>query len=421
MNMMGGIQPEQGPPLAVPMRLFALGAIGLVLAGLLLLVVGPQALTHRLMPATLAFTHLITLGFFAAVMLGALHQMVPVVAGTPLPGPGLAAISTAGLALGTGLLCFAFMTGEPGLYLGAGLSLSAALLAFLGPLAIALTRAPTRSATVQGLRLAAIGLLLVLGLGLMLSWARAGQPAQFSLARIWSLHVAFGALICVAGLILPVSWQVLPMFYTAPPVPTWVSRLSLGVAGLGIVGGLGAAALDAPQSVNLAFFVPMGLVVFILTPAVWAWQIRGRRRRRSDPSLHFWKLACAIAPLVGLSWLWASFSHDPRADLLAGWAFFVAWGSLIVHGMLTRIVPFLVWFHRFSALMGKQPVPPMRQLWPDTRIHKGLALHLLTVGLGALAIGTGWAVAAHLAGLGLAGVGAWLLYGFVAAHRAAPQ
>ena len=59
-----------------------------VLAGLLVLFEGPAALPVRWNPATLALTHLLTLGVLAQVMCGALLQMLPVLAGAPVPAVG---------------------------------------------------------------------------------------------------------------------------------------------------------------------------------------------------------------------------------------------------------------------------------------------------------------------------------------------
>jgi hypothetical protein len=53
---------------------------------------------------------------------------------------------------------------------------------------------------------------------------------------------------------------------------------------------------------------------------------------------------------------------------------------------LSRIVPFLVWFHRFSPLLGFEPVPSMRSLLSQRRIKTGFALHLASVVLGVTAI-----------------------------------
>jgi len=54
--------------------------------------------------------------------------------------------------------------------------------------------------------------------------------------------------------------------------------------------------------------------------------------------------------------------------------------------MLSRIVPFLVWFHRFSPRLGFEPVPSMRSLLSQQRIKTGYILHASSVVLGVAAI-----------------------------------
>jgi hypothetical protein len=57
-----------------------------------------------------------------------------------------------------------------------------------------------------------------------------------------------------------------------------------------------------------------------------------------------------------------------------------------MHGMLSRIVPFLVWFHRYSARVGLEPTPSMRSLLPQNKIKTGFVLHMSSVVLGVIAI-----------------------------------
>ena len=57
-----------------------------------------------------------------------------------------------------------------------------------------------------------------------------------------------------------------------------------------------------------------------------------------------------------------------------------------MHGMLSRIVPFLVWFHRFSARVGLEPVPSMRGLLSQRTIQTGFILHASSVITGIAAI-----------------------------------
>jgi hypothetical protein len=85
-----------------------------VLAALLMLWQGPGIFASRWLPATLALTHLLTLGFMAQVMLGALLQMLPVMVGVVIPRPRLiAALIHIPLTLGTLALVFAFLVQQP--------------------------------------------------------------------------------------------------------------------------------------------------------------------------------------------------------------------------------------------------------------------------------------------------------------------
>ncbi len=80
---------DNSPPLSVPFRFFLNVPFFAVLAGLLLLWAGPEALESRWTPYTLALTHLMTLGVLASAMVGALIQILPVATGTSVLAPRL--------------------------------------------------------------------------------------------------------------------------------------------------------------------------------------------------------------------------------------------------------------------------------------------------------------------------------------------
>ena len=63
-----GLSLEQAPPFNVPLRFFLTAPPFLLLAAGLLLWQGPDLFASRWLPATLALTHLLTLGFMAQVM-----------------------------------------------------------------------------------------------------------------------------------------------------------------------------------------------------------------------------------------------------------------------------------------------------------------------------------------------------------------
>jgi hypothetical protein len=114
-----------------------------------------------------------------------------------------------------------------------------------------------------------------------------------------------------------------------------------------------------------------------------------RRRRRLDTSLRFWQLGLCAAFATAAAAVAAHFLPQPRWVLLFGWLAIWGWAGMIVHGMLTRIVPFLVWLHRFMPQVGRAPVPSLRSLLPDRWTRVGLALHVTSVVVGGAAILTG--------------------------------
>ena len=152
---------EQAPPISVPLRFFLTAPLFLLGAGLLLLAYGPEALASRWSPVTLALTHLLTLGFLGMIMWGAMMQMLPVLAGSPVPAV-LGASGVSHLLLGGGVvaLVVGFLLGSPlalSLALGA---LAAGVGLFVLVVALALWRAPAANATITAMRYALLGLLL---------------------------------------------------------------------------------------------------------------------------------------------------------------------------------------------------------------------------------------------------------------------
>ena len=78
---------ESAPPFAAPIRFFLTAPLFAFLAGLLIVIEGPDIFASRWMPETLAVTHMLTVGFMLQMMFGALIQILPVVAGANLSQP----------------------------------------------------------------------------------------------------------------------------------------------------------------------------------------------------------------------------------------------------------------------------------------------------------------------------------------------
>jgi hypothetical protein len=393
---MDGLRTDQAPPIAIWAGFYLLAPLAMAACGWLLWTGGDVMFASRWVPRTMAATHVGTLGFLAAVMLGSLYQLLPVVAGAPVPWVRLAHLVQAALAVGVLALVDGLATGQPARLGLAARVLAGAFLVFVGPVAYALARAPTRSTTVHGMRVAVLGLIAVAALGVVLALARAGELAvRGDWLGLLSAHLALGGVVWLGGLVTAVSWQVVPMFYLTPPVPRWSQWLTLAALVGGLVAVVAIAAAGGPRRDVVRAIAPALLVIWLLHPLVTLRALHRRRRRRVDGSVRFWWAGLSFAPLALALALATELDDDPRWPVAMGWVAVWGWAGLIVHGMLTRIVPFLVWLHRFAPLVGRADVPSMRALLPDRCIQVALGLHVAAVLAGLATTFGGGALAAR--------------------------
>ncbi|MEZ4219519.1 MAG: hypothetical protein R3B13_01230 [Polyangiaceae bacterium] len=406
-----GLRLEQAPPLSVVAGFFVVAPLFLVAGGVLLLVHGSALLATRLSSATAALAHFATLGFLASTMLGALYQMIPVVAGRPVPFVRVAYAVLGLHVLGVSSLAVGLLgDSRPALH-SAATCLGLGFIGFLGPVLTAVFRAPTRTATTRGMAVALAGLCVVVVLGTTLAATRGSSALGAEYPRLLVLHAGFGLVVWLGGLVCAVSFQVVPMFYLAPESRSAVPFGIVVAIALTLLGLMSVLVLRPDSDLFwLAALAPGGVAVWGVHPVVTLRALAARRRKRSDPSLRSWQLGLACGTVLLPLAIAASWLEDSRWAIALGWLLLVGWGTSIVQGMLSRIVPFLVWFHRFSSWIGKAPVPPMRRLWPAGPGRAAPYAQLFTVlaGLLAIALRSDWA--ARAAGVGLASVGTLLLY-----------
>ena len=83
-----GLSLEQAPPLSVVLRLFFVGSLFGVVAGVMVLFYGVDIFNPHSVGAV-SITHLFTIGVMLFFMFGALFQMLPVIAGVTLSSPSI--------------------------------------------------------------------------------------------------------------------------------------------------------------------------------------------------------------------------------------------------------------------------------------------------------------------------------------------
>jgi len=414
---------EQAPPFSLPVRFFLSAPLFVTAAGVLVMVVGDEIFASRWMPATLALTHLLTVGFMLMVMLGGLLQVLPVVMGVRLVAArSMGSIVHLLLFAGAVVLPLAFLVGKPLLFQSAALLLGVAVLLFLLSAWRSLLALADSSPSIVGIRCSLLGLAVAVGLGVIMA-AGLGRGWALPYLALTDLHAAWGLAAWGGMLLAALSYLVVPMFQMTPPYATRFSAWMLGTVFAGVLlwslGVWGEAAL----AVALA-----GLLLALAggSYAGHSLQLFARRRRaRRDATFWFWQsglvsalLAVLMLPLaLLLPELAAHRAWALTFGLLLGIGGFMS----VMTGMLYKIVPFLAWLHLQDLGRARRKVPSMVALLPEARMKRQLALHLAS--LAGMLLAAGWpALLAWPAGLLLAASGLALfanLAGVAFAYRRA--
>ena len=378
--MQPGLSFEQAPPISVPFRFFLTAPLFGMAAGLLLLWQGPAALASRWTSVALALTHLIAVGFMLQAMCGALLQMLPVAAGANIWQPRrVTQFTHAGLTVGTLLLVAGFL-GEQALFFQIAVPfMTVSLGAFALIVLVALFRTPAKGPTIIALRIAVFGLIVTITLGAILA-SSFGWQLALPLTEVTHVHAAWGlggwSLLLVAG----VAYLVVPMFQLTPPYPQWLARsFSVSLFFLLAAWSITWLPLQRPDELQVALACTAALLAVVFAGVTL--RLQGQRRRKvTEPTLLFWRLAMACLVVAAFAVILQQL--NPGAEDHAGTPFLL--GVLlmvgvfmpVISGMLYKIMPFLNWLHLQRIGKPGLVVPNMRQMISEPRMMMQFRLHL---------------------------------------------
>ena len=407
---------DQGPPISAPLRFFLTAPLFAISAGCLLLWSGPELFASRWTPSALALTHLITVGFMMQVMLGAMQQLLPVMAGANIARPLVIASAVhAGITVGGILLVGAFLTSAPLLFGAAVFFLGAGVMTFVVAAAIALHGVPAGGPIVRGLRLGLIGLSVTVSIGL-LNAAAMGWSLGVPLVKLANVHLGWGFVAWGCAMLGAVGFVAVPMFQQTPNYPDWFGRNFSGSALVVVALWTGAELTGFEQS---AAGLAIGVV---LVAAIFALTTLNLQRLSKRPKLDAIQLLWGVAMLSALAAcaLWLLSRVFDSLDQWQGWP--LLFGTLllfggfmsVIIGMLYKIVPFLVWLHLQNLGKGHLMAPNVKKVLNQKQIDRQMWAHFCSFGLLVLAVFWPlWFV--YPAGLALIVANIWLLRNLLSA------
>ena len=340
--------------------------------------------------------HLFTLGWLTTSIMGALYQFLPVALGRPVASERVARLTFALYVPGLALFVAGLVRSHAPLLLAGVAAFSSGIILFLGNLGVTLRRAQRRDVTWWALACAAVflGVTLVLGAALSgnLRWGFLGAARHTALGT--HLHVALAGWVLLV--IVGVSHRLMPMFLLSHGAREHfaqyaVALLAAGATALSVLHHVPVLGRELP-----ALLVGGGVVAFLLQAREFHVH---RHRKALDPGLRLAAsalvfLAAALALAVVVVPGWAS----PRVS--TAYVMLVLLGtSLFVAAHYYKIVPFLVWNHRFGPLAGTRPLPRVADLYSARAASVASALLVLGALTMTVAVASGIAAVVTLGGV----------------------
>ena len=328
------------PPPLIPLLFFAT-SVATLGAALLWVIVA--------MPQMLALLHLLVVGVFAMVAMGALYQFVPVVGMAPLRFSPLAYAHWGIAVCGTALLVYGFQTGAFALVAAGGALHAAGALIEAAVLFSTLAKAKSPGMPARLAAIAFTWLIATMVVGIFV--ARGSVQPQ--------THAVIGLIGFFGTLITAVSFRLLRMFERVNVEPRAPLR-ALIVTATGVV----------------AVFVPFAAYVIAgVASAVFIGDLFDITRRR-NPAYQRETLYYALVSGLGALFAAAAAAYGMAfsAVVLAVW-FYI--GCAVV-GYMQRIVPFIWWLRR-SRLEGTRNIPTLAGI---TSPRLGIAILVLWTAAG---------------------------------------
>jgi len=378
---MFSISQDFAPPFKLIAPFFIIGVLFYLFAVVSALGLDAGAISY-LDSSVLGWVHLFLLGFVMMVIFGAMAQLVPVVLEVGHFGVEFFYLIWPLLLTGTLLMAGGFFA-APALLPYGGVIVLISMMIFVLDIFLTLKKVEKFNFVMKTVVVANTFLFLGVIVGIILALGYAGQ-ISVDITALLSGHVflVVGGYIMIT--IMGLSMILLPMFGLSHSFSWRPVEIAMSVMSAGVIAVLFASL----TGVTLVGF--LGYLLSIVSLFIYFYQITilYRTRARKDHDIYAISLYFSYGSLIVSLLLGAIYLISGSESLLlgAGWVMFTGFIGFLITGHLYKIVPFLVWFERFSPLVGKEKVPMLADMVPTKSANAQFIFTVIGVTVSALGL-----------------------------------
>ncbi|WP_373002965.1 hypothetical protein [Sulfurimonas sp.] len=361
---MFSISQDFAPPFKLISPFFILGSLFYLLASLYLFFLSSDNL-YILDTKVLSFVHLYLLGFVMMVIFGAMAQLVPVVLEVGHAAVELFYAIWPLLGIGTLLMVVGFL-GYPALLPYGGTVVLISMMIFVMEIFSTLKKVKKLNLVMSSVLISNTFLFFGIIFGLLMALGYAGTIEVDIMSLLRShVYLVIGGYIVIT--LMGLSVVLLPMFglshgFSMKPLEVSIALMSTSVI---LVVLSSFVEYMAIAYLGYALAVASLILYFYMVYTIF----KTRARKELDIyaiSLIYSYFSMIVSLVLGVAYLLVS--YEPLL-LASGWLIFFGFFGFAITGHIYKIVPFLVWFERFSPLVGKEKVPMLADMLPKKSSH----------------------------------------------------
>jgi len=367
MFIAGANSPIKNTSYKVVLPFYGYAALSFLVATILLFNNTSAFTQHYFSPHTLAITHTMALGWGTMIILGASHQLFPVMIEGKLHSNFLAYLSFFFAAVGIPFLVTAFYKFDMSFIAQTGAVLiNLAVLCYLANLWLSIANSKSKNIHAIFAFTAVLWLFTTTLLGLLLIWNFTTHIFSEGSLYFLSLHAHLGIIGWFLLMIMGVGSRLIPMFliskYENKKMLWWIYSLIN-------VGLISFIFIFLSSLKTQLYFVPIVLVgIGVVLFGIFIYRSYAQRIRKKvdgQVKMSLLSVVLVVVPIIILAiiiLLFATLSNI-QLVLLYGFTIFFGWITTIILGMTFKTLPFIIWNKVYSSIAGIGKTPNPKELF----------------------------------------------------------
>ena len=353
---------EMAPPFVLVAHFFIAGIVFLSLSGVALLFMSSDISGYIISSSLAAFSHLYLLGFVMMIIFGAMYQLLPVVLEAPIFSKDFAYVQFYMYVVGFTMMVSGFSVADLHLLIPYGAVITyLSMLIFCFNVFLTFHHLENITIVSKFLLIGTIFLFISVSLGLLIG-LNIGHGFLAIDMDLWVKAHMVGTLGgFVMMIVMGVSMVLIPMFSLSHGYDEKWIKAALYLYSIGTALCMVSLILQMPWLVQAvaALLMLLGILCFVVQISI---VFKQRARKQND----YWAknvmfaLGCLVASAICCI-LFFSFGNSVMG-ILAGVLFFFGFLLSFIVGHIYKILPFLIWYEKFSPLVGKHKVPLLHQM-----------------------------------------------------------